>query len=62
MTALLNTKSVDPRIFTIDNVGETYMTWTISRDGIIYCVTSVPYPPYIIRDMKQAGYKITTEK
>lgn len=33
----------------------------ISRDGVIYCVTSVPYPAFIIKDMKQAGYKIKTE-
>lgn len=34
------------------------MKWIISRNGVVICVTTVPYSPYIIRDMKQAGYKI----
>lgn len=34
------------------------MKQIIIRDGVIICVTSVPYPPHIIKDMKQAGYKI----
>jgi hypothetical protein len=34
----------------------------ITRDGIVICVTSVPYPAFIIRDMKNAGYKIRTEE
>lgn len=34
------------------------MTQIISRDGIVICVTTVPYPAWIIKDMKQAGYKI----
>lgn len=38
------------------------MRQVISRDGVIICVTSVPYPAFIIRDMKAAGYKIQTEK
>ena len=33
----------------------------ISRDGVVVCVTSVPYPAFIIKDMKNAGYKIKTE-
>lgn len=33
----------------------------ISRDGVVICVTSVPYPAFIIKDMKNAGYKIKTE-
>lgn len=28
----------------------------------VKCVTTVPYPAFIIRDMKQAGYKIRTEE
>ena len=36
------------------------MQQIISRDGVVICTTSVPYPAFIIRDMKQAGYKITT--
>lgn len=38
------------------------MKWVISRDGVVICVTSVPYPAWIIRDMKQAGYKIKVEE
>lgn len=34
----------------------------IIRDGVVICVTSVPYPAFIIKDMKQAGYKIKTEE
>jgi hypothetical protein len=30
----------------------------ISRGGVVYCTTTVPYPPDIISDMKKAGYKI----
>jgi hypothetical protein len=37
------------------------MKQTITKNGIIYCVTSVPYPTYIIQDMKRAGYKVVTE-
>lgn len=38
------------------------MKQVIMRDGVVICVTSVPYPAFIIRDMKQAGYTIKTEK
>lgn len=38
------------------------MKQTISKDGVIVCVTTVPYPPKIIKDMKQAGYKIKVEE
>ena len=38
------------------------MLQIITRDGVVICVTSVPYPAFIIRDMKQAGYKIITQK
>ena len=37
------------------------MKQVITRDGVVICVTSVPYPAFIIRDMKEAGYKIRTE-
>lgn len=33
-------------------------TQIISKGKKVYCVTSVPYPPEIVRDMKKAGYKI----
>lgn len=38
------------------------MKQVISRDGVVICVTTVPYPDYIIKDMKKAGYKIKTEE
>lgn len=38
------------------------MKQVISRGGRTLCVTTVPYPPSVIKSMKQAGYKITTEK
>lgn len=38
------------------------MTQIISRDGVVICTTTIPYPAFIIRDMKQAGYKITTKQ
>lgn len=34
------------------------MKWIISRDGVIICVTSVPYEKRIFKDMKDNGYKI----
>ena len=37
------------------------MKQIISKDGVVVCVTTVPYPAAIIKDMKQAGYKIKTE-
>lgn len=40
--------------------GDITMKQIITRDGVVICVTSVPYPAFIIRDMKQAGYKIKT--
>ena len=37
------------------------MKQTISKDGVIVCVTTVPYPANIVKEMKKAGYKIKTE-
>lgn len=37
------------------------MIQTIIKDGKVYCVTSVPYPPEVIRQMKKAGYKVKEE-
>ena len=37
------------------------MTQVISKDGVIVCVTTVPYSAEIIKDMKKAGYKIMVE-
>lgn len=30
----------------------------ITKDKKVYCETTVPYPPAIIRQMKKAGYKV----
>lgn len=38
------------------------MKQVISRNGVVICVTSVPYPAFIIKDMKDNGYTIRTEK
>jgi predicted fused transcriptional regulator/phosphomethylpyrimidine kinase len=38
------------------------MKQIISKDGQVKCVTTVPYPPEIIKQMKAEGYKITTIK
>ena len=38
------------------------MTQTISKDGVIVCVTTVPYSAAIVKGMKKAGYKIKTEE
>ena len=34
------------------------MKQIISKDGVRYCTTTVPYPPEIIKQMKKAGYKV----
>lgn len=34
------------------------MKQIITKDGKVYCVTTVPYPAEIIKDMKRAGYKV----
>lgn len=37
------------------------MKQIITKDGKVMCVTSIPYPPEIIRQMKKAGYKVKEE-
>lgn len=34
------------------------MKQIVSKDGIVYCETSVPYQPEIVKSMKKAGYKV----
>ena len=34
------------------------MKQIISKDGRVLCVTSVPYSPEVIKQMKKAGYKV----
>jgi hypothetical protein len=38
------------------------MKQTISKDGVTVCVTTIPYPAAIIKDMKKAGYKVKVEE
>lgn len=38
------------------------MKQIISKDGKVYCVTSIPYPPEIIKEMKKGGYKVKEVK
>ena len=38
------------------------MKQTISKDGVIVCITTIPYSAAIIKDMKKAGYKVKTEE
>lgn len=37
------------------------MKQVIIRNDVIMCVTTVPYPAFIIKDMKAAGYTVKTE-
>lgn len=32
----------------------------VSKDGKDICRTVIPYPPHIVKSMKQAGYKVRT--
>lgn len=34
------------------------MKQVISKDGKVFCVTAVPYPDEVIKQMKKAGYKV----
>ena len=38
------------------------MKQVISKDGVVYCTTTVPYPKETIKQMKAAGYKVKEEK
>ena len=32
--------------------------WIVMRDGKAVCVTTIPYPPDIVKTIKQGGYKV----
>ncbi len=34
----------------------------ISKDGKVLCVTTAPYPAKVVKEMKQAGYKVTNKE
>ena len=36
------------------------MKQIISKDGVVKCTTTVPYPQAMLRDLRRAGYKIKT--
>ena len=36
------------------------MKQIISKDGVVKCVSTIPYPPDIFKELKKAGYKIKT--
>lgn len=38
------------------------MKQVISKDGKVLCVTTVLYPKEIIKQMKQAGYKVINKE
>ena len=38
------------------------MTQTITKHGKVYCTTTVPYPPEVVKQMKKAGYRVGEEK
>ena len=38
------------------------MKQIISKNGKVLCVTTVPYPTDIIKQMKKSGYKITEKE
>jgi predicted fused transcriptional regulator/phosphomethylpyrimidine kinase len=38
------------------------MKQIITKDNHVECVTTVPYPPEVIKAMKKAGYKIKEVK
>lgn len=37
---------------------EQHTTQIITKDNKVYCTTTVPYPPQVIKQMKAAGYKV----
>lgn len=37
------------------------MTWIITKDGVVKCVSTVPYPAFTVKALKDAGYKIKVE-
>lgn len=34
------------------------MKQIISKDGVVKCTTTIPYPPEVVKQMKKAGYKV----
>lgn len=38
------------------------MQQIITKDKRVVCVTTVPYPAAVVKDMKKAGYRVTETK
>lgn len=38
------------------------MIQIISKNGVVKCTTSIPYPDAIIAQMKKAGYRVRTKE
>jgi predicted fused transcriptional regulator/phosphomethylpyrimidine kinase len=38
------------------------MKQVISKNGKVLCVTTVPYSAKVVKEMKQAGYKVTNKE
>lgn len=34
------------------------MKQIITKDGVVVCATTIPYPANTIKEMKKAGYKV----
>lgn len=38
------------------------MKQVISKDGVVVCTTTVPYGKETVKQLKQAGYKVTNKE
>lgn len=38
------------------------MKQIITKDKVVKCTTTVPYPPKVIKELKAAGYKVKEVK
>ena len=38
------------------------MKQIITKNGVVYCTTTVPYPEHIIKQMKKSGYKVKVKE
>jgi hypothetical protein len=38
------------------------MKQIIKKNGVVFCTTTVPYPPEVIKHMKASGYKVKEVK
>lgn len=34
------------------------MTQIITKAGKVYCITTVPYPPEVVKQIKKAGFRV----